>query len=260
MERTATFEVVVSGTKGGQPMMPEDFNIKALRELLTEVEVLLFPGSSSRDRPVISYEVQPGSVRNLFRTGVQAVAQTSAVLALVASSGTIDMLEPRTARAIEAMQRWAQEGDVAFALRTSLPGSPELIIDRTTHYLRTEAVSVETELYLYGRVVDAGGKERSNIHLQVDGQGIHVIDASKEFLEGLDKNILYHRMGVRAMGRQNLQTGEIEKNSLKLLELIDYDEHFEEAYLKRLQAKARGWLKDTDPDQYLNDVRGTYGS
>ena len=67
-------------------------------------------------------------------------------------------------------------------------------------------------------------------------------------------------MGVRAMGRQNLQTGEIEKNSLKLLELIDYDEHFEEAYLKRLQAKARGWLKDTDPDQYFIDVRGTYGS
>ncbi len=47
---------------------------------------------------------------------------------------------------------------------------------------------------------------------------------------------------------------------MKLVELIDYDEQYEEAYLERLQAKAYTWLKDTDPDQYLNDVRGEYGA
>ncbi len=259
MEHTATFEVILSGTKGGQPIGPEDYDIKALRKLLDEVEVLLFP-NDRKERPVISYTVEEGSVRNIFRTGIQAVAQTSAVLGLVAGAGTVDVLEPRTAKAIEAMQHWAQETDLAFTLRTSLPGSPELRIDRTTHYLRTEATSVETEVYLYGRVVDAGGKEKPNIHLQVEGQGQYTIDAQERFLEGLEKNILYHRMGVRALGRQNLQTGEIEKGSLKLIELIDYDEHYEEAYLKRLQAKAYTWLKDTDPDQYLNDVRGEYGA
>ncbi len=112
MEKTATFEVVVHGTKGGKPMMPDDYDIKALRGLLEEVEVLLFP-NDRRERPVISYEVKEGSVRNLFRTGIQAVAQTGAVIGLVATSGSVDMLEPRTARAIEAMQRWAQEGDIA---------------------------------------------------------------------------------------------------------------------------------------------------
>ena len=257
MDRTASFEVIVTGTRGGKPMGPADYDIKELRELLAEVEALLFP-MDRKERPVISYEVQEGSVRNIFRTGVQAVAQTGAVLGLVVSAGTVDVLEPRTAKAIEAMQRWAQQSDLAFALKTSLPGSAELRIDRTTHYLRTEATSVETELYLYGKVVDAGGKENPNIHLQVDGQGIYRINAQEPFLEGLQKNILYHRMGIRALGRQNLQTGEIEKGSLKLLELIDYDEHYEEAYLKRLQTKAYTWLKDIDPDQYLNDVRGEY--
>lgn len=259
MERTASFEVIVTGTRGGKPMGPADYDIKELHELLAEVEALLFP-MDRKERPVISYEVQEGSVRNIFRTGVQAVAQTGAVLGLVVSAGTVDVLEPRTAKAIEAMQRWAQQSDLAFTLKTSLPGSAELRIDRTTHYLRTEATSVETELYLYGKVVDAGGKENPNIHLQVDGQGIYRINAQEQFLEGLEKNILYHRMGIRALGRQNLQTGEIEKGSLKLLELIDYDEHYEEAYLKRLQTKAYTWLKDIDPDQYLNDVRGEYGA
>jgi hypothetical protein len=251
--------VVVQGTKGGKPLMPEDYDIKALRGLLEEVEVLLFP-NDRRERPVISYEVKEGSVRHIFRTGVQAIAQTGAVLGLVASGGTVDVLEPRTAKAIETMQRWARETDMAFTLRTSLPGSAELRIDRNTHYVRSEATSVEAEVYLYGRVVEAGGKGKPNIHLQVDGQGVFIIDAAEKFLAGLTDNILYHTMGVRVLGRQNLQTGELEKGSLKLIELIDYDQQYNEAYLKRLQAKASSWIKDVDLDQYLNDVRGEYGA
>jgi hypothetical protein len=114
-------------------------------------------------------------------------------------------------------------------------------------------------VYLYGKVVDAGGKERPNIHLQVEGQGMFVIDAPEKFLAGLKENILYHTMGVRATGRQNLQTGEIEKRSLRLIELIDYEQRFQEDYVKRLEAKASKWLQDVDPDEYLRDVRGGYG-
>ena len=55
-----------------------------------------------------------------------------------------------------------------------------------------------------------------------------------------------------------MQTGEVERGSLRLIELIDYDQRYEDNYLARLQAKAQGWLKDIDPDQYLNDVRGQY--
>ena len=259
VERTATFEVVLEGTKAGKPLKPEDYDIKALRELLAEVEVLLFP-NGRRERPAISYEVKEGSVRNIFRTGVQAVAQTGAVLGLVASSGTIDVLDPRTAKAIEAVQRWAQESDIAFTLRTSLPGSAELRIDRTTLYVRSEATSVEAEVYLYGRVVEAGGKGKPNIHLQVDGQGVFIIDAAEKFLAELTENILYHTMGVRVVGRQNLQTGELEKGTLKMVQLIDYDAQYNEAYLKRLQDKASTWIKDVDLDQYLNDFRGEYGA
>ena len=259
MEHTATFEVIVQGTMGGKPLMPADFDIRSLRDLLAEVQVLLYP-NDRRDRPVISYEVQEGSVRNIFRTGMQAVATAGAVLALVNSTGSLDVLEPRTAGALEAMQRWAIENDQAFILRSNATGLTELRIDRSTSYQRTEATAVETEVYLYGKVVDAGGKERPNIHLQVDGQGMFVIDAQEKFLAGLKENILYHTMGVRATGRQNLQTGEIEKRSLRLIELIDYEQRFQEDYVKRLQAKASQWLKNVDPDQYLRDVRGEYGS
>jgi hypothetical protein len=150
------------------------------------------------------------------------------------------------------------EKDYAFTLTTSTNPTEELRVDRSTAYFRSEATVVETELYLYGKVTDAGGKEKPNIHLQVEGQGIFTIEAEESFLAALENNILYHQLGIRAVGRQNVQTGEIERGSLKLIELIDYDQRYEDNYLARLQAKAKGWLKDIDPDQYLNDVRGQY--
>lgn len=257
MEARATFEVRIDGKRGGKDLKPDEFDIRELRGLLDEVEVLLFP-NDRRERPVISYHVEEGSVRNIFQTGVQSIASLGAVIGLVNSQRTLDILEPRTAKAFETIQQWAIEKDYVFTLTTSTNPNEKLRVDRTTAFFRSEATVVETELYLYGKVTDAGGKEKPNIHLQVEGQNF-TIQAEEAFLAALKSNILYHQLGIRAIGRQNVQTGEIERGSLKLIELIDYDQRFEDDYLSRLQAKAKGWLKDIDPDQYLNDVRGEYG-
>lgn len=258
METQAVFEVRIEGKRGAKSLGPAEFDIRELRGLLDEVEVLLFP-NDRRERPVISYHIEEGSVRNLFRTGLQSIVSLGAVIGLVNLQRTLDILEPRTAKAFETIQQWAIEKDYVFTLTTSTDTNTELRIDRTTAFFRSEATLVETELYLYGKVTDAGGKENPNIHLHVDGQGILKIDAEESFLAGLEHNILYHQLGVRAIGRQNVQTGEIERGSLKLIELIDYDQRFEDDYLAGLQAKAKNWLKNIDPDQYLNDVRGEYG-
>lgn len=258
MEALATFEVRIAGKRGNKDLQPPEFDLRELRGLLDEVEVLLFP-NDRRERPVISYRVEEGSVRNIFQTSVQSIASLGAVIGLVRSQGTLDVLEPRTAKAFETIQQWAIEKDYVFTLSTSTDPSDELRVDRSTAYFRSEATLVETELYLYGKVTDAGGKEKPNIHLQVEGQGIFTIEAEESFLAALENNILYHQLGIRALGRQNVRTGEIERGSLKLLELIDHDQRYEDDYLARLQVKASGWLKDIDTDQYLNDVRGEYG-
>lgn len=258
MESAATFEVRIEGKKGVREMSPDQFDIRELKGLLDEVEVLLFP-NDRRERPVISYRVEEGSVVNLFRTGMQAVLSLGAVIGMVHAKQSLDGLEPRTAKAFETFQRWAIEKDYTFTLYTSLNPADKLVVDRSTNLIRSEAAVVETELYLYGKVTDAGGKENPNIHLQVEGQGMYTVQAKESFLADLENNILYHTVGIRAIGRQNVQTGEIERGSLQLIELIDYDLRFEDSYLAKLQDKAKSWLKDIDPDQYLNDVRGEYG-
>jgi len=61
---------------------------------------------------------------------------------------------------------------------------------------------------------------------------------------------------IDLVGTQNPATGEIDKQSLKFLELIDYVAHYDQQYLKRLRSKAMAWLKRTDPDEWVINMRG----
>lgn len=61
------------------------------------------------------------------------------------------------------------------------------------------------------------------------------------------------------MGKQHSETGEVDKSSLKFLELIEYFPQYDEAYLKGLRTKAKkSWLGDVNPDEWLKQIRGGY--
>ena len=79
-------------------------------------------------------------------------------------------------------------------------------------------------------------------------------------LTNYENNPLYKPYGVRVKGKQNLRTGEIEKNSLWLIDIIDYNPSFKEDYINSLIQKAKkSWSEVTDADDWLQDVRG-YGA
>lgn len=71
-----------------------------------------------------------------------------------------------------------------------------------------------------------------------------------------EANPLYKDYGLRAIGKQNLNTGEIDKSSLMLLEIIDYERRDNEDYLTRLIKKASAtWVGVTDADDWLSQLR-----
>ena len=69
---------------------------------------------------------------------------------------------------------------------------------------------------------------------------------------------MYKRFGVRANGKQNIETGEIDTKSLKLIELIDYNPKFDNTYLDSLIHKAKKNWKNMNPDEWLSNLRGGY--
>ena len=131
-------------------------------------------------------------------------------------------------------------------------------ISPQTEFYRNEKTWAEAEFYFYGKLKDAGGKNKANIHIDTADYGYIAIETGVEFLESRKENMLYKDYGIRATGLQNLETGEIDTKSLTLVELIDYDPTFNEKYIKGLIKKSSDNWTGFNPEKWISETRGNY--
>ncbi len=257
MDKIGDIEIRVNGKSGNQDLIPDNYDIKQIAAILKNVEDLLFP-ANKKNRPLVSYNIEEGSVRHIFKTSVQTVIGFSALLGQVQSNNSIDFLDLKTARALENIQHLSREKNYEFQIKTSLKDDYELVINPNTQFERVENIWVDAELYFYGSIKDAGGKSKVNIHIDTSDYGYVTIETDESFLKGHEENLLYKKYGVRAKGKQNIETGEIDTKSLKLIELIDYSPKFDSGYLNSLIKKAKKNWNNINPDDWLMNLRGGY--
>src|SRR5690606_19842200 len=192
MDKIGDIEIRVVGTIGVSQLSPENYDIKQIAAILQNVEDLLYP-ANKKDRPIITYDIQEGSVRHLFKTSIQAIIGFSAILTQVETKRSIDFLELKTALALENIQNLALQKNYEFQIKTSLKEDYELIINPSTKLFRTENKWVEAEFYIYGILRDAGGKNKANIHLDTQDYGYLSIETGEIFLKEREENLLYKR-------------------------------------------------------------------
>ncbi|MBK6913613.1 MAG: hypothetical protein IPH11_08075 [Ignavibacteriales bacterium] len=258
MNKIGQIEIIVKGFKGNVEVTPDNYDIKDIVDILQNVESLLFP-NNKKERPIISYDIEKGSVKHIIKTSMQAILGFNAILFQVQNDNSIDFLEIQTAKAFEFFQESAQKQNFEFTISTSIQNTSQIVINKDTKLHRSEEVWADAEFYFYGVIIDAGGKLKANIHLDTKDYGLLKIDASKEVLAEYESNPLYKSFGVRALGKQNIKTGELDKSELKLVDIIDYNPLYKEDYIKSLIKKARNsWGNVKDADEWLSNLRG-YG-
>ena len=256
MENTGYIQIRVSGTNGGVELKPESCDIRDIIEILENVEDLLCP-NEKQNRPVISYEISEGSVRHVLKTSLQFVIGFNAVIGQINNTSTINFLDGRTAKAFENIQLAAIKKNYNFEVDTSIANSHKILINSNTKYFVEKGLWVDAEFYFYGKITNAGGKDKANIHISTD-MGVLRIQTPISFLEKYENNILYKTMGIRAAGKQNIQTCEIDTATLKFIELIDYQLKYDNDYLSKLRKNAQQWISNIDADAWLREVRGGY--
>lgn len=256
MERTGYIEIKVDGAKGNIPLSPDNYDIKNIISILEQSENLLFP-NNKKERPTISYDIQEGSVKHIVRTSLQVIIGFNAILASIQQNNySIDFLESPTAKAFEFFQETAKKQGVVFEISTSVDSSNKIFVDKNTDFIRSEDAWAEAEFYFYGYIIDAGGKTTPNIHLDTKEYGVLKIAVDRKILSEYESNPLYKRYGVRTIGKQNVNTGEMDKSTLQLLEIIDYNPSYKEDYIKNLINKARkSWEGIGDADEWLSQLR-----
>lgn len=259
MEKIGQIEIRITGSKGNIEVSPDNYDIKEIIFILENTENLLYAGDK-KDRPIISYKIEEGSVKHLFKTSLQFVIGFNAIIGQVQQTQNIDFLELTTARAFENIQEIAAKKNYTFTIKTSLNNTNEIKIDKTTQLYRTEAIWVDAEFYFYGKITNAGGKDKTNIHINTDEFGSVTIFTPVSFFENLEENIIHKKpYGIRAIGKQHSETGELDKSSLKFIELVDFQPTYDEKYLQSLREKAKkSWLGNINPETWLSEMRGGY--
>ena len=258
VDKIGYIEIRITGSKGNLELSPENYDIREIIAILENAENLLFPGDK-RERPNISYKIEEGSVKHILKTSIQFIIGFNAVIGQVSHVQNIDFLDLNTAKAFENIQDIAAKKDYVFSVKTSLENTNEWKLDKTTRYHRAEAIWTDAEFYFYGKVTNAGGKDKANIHVFTEELGTIRIQTPISFLENHDKNLLYKTFGIRATGKQHSETGEIDTSTLKFIGLIDYEPKYDEVYLRQLRDKAKtSWLGNIYSDIWLREIRGGY--
>lgn len=258
MENIGFIEIRIVGVKGNLNLSPENYDIREVISVLENAESLLYPGDK-KDRPIISYQLEEGSVRHILKTSIQYIIGFNAILGQISQVQNIDFLDLGTAKAFENIQEIAMNRNYDFTIKTSLDNSNEVYVNRTTKFFRSEVIWANAEFYFYGKVTNAGGKDKANIHIVTDELGTLRIQTPISFLEKYDENLLYKSYGIRVAGKQNSETGEIDTSSLRFVELVDYQPKYDEQYLKRLRDKAtESWIGSINSENWLREIRGGY--
>lgn len=260
MEKIGHIQIKIDGKKGNNELNPDNYDIKEIITILENAENLLFP-NDKKDRPTISYGIERGSVKHIIKTTMQSIIGFNAILAQIESTQNIDFLDLNTAKAIEKFQEISKSHNYNFILTTSLDNTSVLTINTDTKFYRSESLWVDAEFYFYGKITNMGGVSKSNIHISTEEYGNLTIQTNKDFLEHYEKNPLYKRFGIISTGKQNMDTGEIDKQSLIFKNIVEYSPKYDEDYLNSLIQKAKKtWNGMTNADNWLRELRGGYNA
>lgn len=258
MDKIGYIEIRIIGSKGNLELSPDNYDIREIISILENAENLLYPGDK-KDRPNISYNIEHGSVKHIFKTSIQYIIGFNAIIGQVNLSQNIDFLDISTAKAFENIQEIASKRNYTFEIKTSLHNSNEVKVDKNSRFYRTEAIWADAEFYFYGKVTNAGGKDKANIHISTDEFGTVRVQTPISFLEEYNENLLYKTLGIRATGKQHSETGEIDTSTLIFIALVDYQPKYDDNYLKGLREKAKkSWLGGINTDIWLKEIRGSY--
>ena len=244
---------------GGQPLTPETVDLPTLRGFLEEVEKLVkgdVPGASLADSRV---RIETGSVRAVVMAGQLLIANLNIDLAHLASTGDLDVIQPKRAEVIEQWQRRAQRTPTRSYLvqsRSMFDAKPTKV-SSTSHYQHGgENAWVMVEKYLAGRVVDLGGKQEPNVHLVLADSGKSVrVSATEQQLGAEKENQVYKDVTLRVQAEQHLRTREL--RNVRLLEFLHRSDEVDEEALSKLWQKGQEAWRDVEhASAWVESLRG----
>lgn len=198
--------------------------------------------------------VEEGSLAFVV-SGVLAATSLWMDLGRLQSPDALNLIDAKRAAVIKRWQAAARQNPHRHYRVADVSGQIGFSVDATSDYREVEEVWVQVEKYVYGRVVDLGGKTKANVHLEVDGGGTLIVAATQELLAQEEQNHLYHPALLHISAEENLLTGSLRNPRLLAFESHQptYDENEFQQMVKRGTA---AWAEVENSTEWLESLRG----
>ena len=258
MEEQGNLYITINGKVSDEPLSPRNYDVREVMDTLQLGLDILF-GSQKRNRPQVTYALEEGSIRHVFATIAAVAVIANAELEAAQESGSLVEMEPVRAKAVLALQDYARKLNRVYTLGPSIEGVSLRLDKQSAFKAVVQRHWFETEFYFYGQIEDWGGTSKSNIHLLTFDNKTIKLTSTRDYLSSIEQNMVYKTCSVRAVGLEDTITGEIDYDSLRVVEIKPYNRSFyDRKYLDKLSERTtNNWLGKLDnPEAWLQKLRG----
>jgi hypothetical protein len=234
---------------------PSHVSLALLGEFQDDVSKFLKGSSRDVDPSKILVSIEPGSLA-FVAGGLLAASTLWADIEHLKSTDSLSLIDPARAKVVERWQANAQKYQHRRYLVADQSAQISFSVDSSSNFRRFEDAWVHVEKYLYGNVVNMGGKTKANIHLELEnGVILPPIAATQNLLAQDEQNRLYRPGLLHVTAEENLLTGEL--RNLNLLTFEDHKPSYDEAEFNLMVERGtKAWADIPNPTAWLEMLRG----
>jgi|GEM_PF-584984 len=260
MDSSQKISFVLRAKVRGQEVTPETIPLSRFNRFNSEVERLILGSLRTTAAEELHATISKGSYVLDIDLPSEIYASLKPDIDRLAETGTPEGVDPKR---VEILQRWEEEAtisdEIAYLVRPAWGGRQPIRIDsshRAFYSPRPQPIWVATEKYLNGIVTHAGGATQPNLHIKMEGYPrAFTVSATRDQLKGHSLSGLYEEHMLHVRGEERLDNGDL--RNLQLVDFVDYQPEYDEAYLDSLIEKAtKTWADIPDANAWLNDLRG----
>ena len=255
MSNTGTLAFSIEDVIDGQKISPKTISLAMFNDFNEQVARFVRGSNREIDLNQTRVEIHYGSYSLHVVLSALAMATVEPDFSRLHQPDALGEMDAKRAEVVAQWQELARRNPQRIYQVSEPSGRSQSVrIDHTTDFHRREDDHwVAVEKYVFGRVLEAGGK-KPNLHLVLEGSGkTLIVTASEDQLR--DRTPLFHDAMLHVTARQNLRTGDLDQ-----VRLLDFDEYKpsvdEEALERMIERGTKAWSAVPDAGKWVEEQRG----
>lgn len=254
MEPLNELRFAVSDRINDAEVGPRHVPLSLLGEFQKDVSEFLRGSTRDVDPSAVLVAVEDGSLA-LVATGLMAATSLWSDLDRLRSPDSLSLIDPRRAAVVERWQATARQNPHRKYRVADAGARVSLSVDASSDFRRVEEVWVSVEKFVHGKVIDWGGKNKPNVHLEMADGTVLIVSAQQKLLAQEEQNRLYRAALLHISAEENLLTG-----ALRNPVLLAFEAHqpaYDEAEFQQMVRRGTAaWSDVPDASDWVEDLRG----